>query len=50
MNMMACFIECADDLEELKAGQKQDRYHVTIKKPLQFYLEIYYLRVELSFR
>ena len=50
MNMMVCFIECTDDLEDLKAGQRQDNYHVTIKKPLQFSLEIYYLRVELSFR
>ena len=49
-NMMECFIECEDDLEDLQVRQGRDLYRVTIKNPLQFSLEIDYLRVELSFR
>ena len=47
-NMMAWFIECADDLKDLQIDWVQDHYHITIKNPLHFSLELDYLWVGLS--
>ena len=49
VNMMACFTNIGDNLEALKGGQGRDHYRVFIKNQFQWYLEIEYLSVGMSF-